>query len=119
MGMQSDDMQQFLHLSPEAREGKSLAGAHLPPRGFYRIKSASSCSTQRKSSMTYDFFCGAPGCFPSRSSAQHSNSGDLSQVSGEPEFVTKSSEEQDVVVDIKDPQEADIGAFTVQMTGSG
>lgn len=39
MGMRLEDMRRLSQLSPEAREGQSLAGAHMPTRGFYQIKS--------------------------------------------------------------------------------
>ena len=39
MGMRLEEMRRLSQLSPEAREGQSLAGAHMPTRGFYQIKS--------------------------------------------------------------------------------
>ena len=39
MGMRLGEMRRLSQLSPEAREGQSLTGAHMPTRGFYQIKS--------------------------------------------------------------------------------
>lgn len=39
MGMRLEEMRRLSQLSPEAREGQSLTGAHMPTRGFYQIKS--------------------------------------------------------------------------------
>lgn len=39
MGMRLEEMQHLSQLSPEARQGQSLTGAHMPTRGFYQIKS--------------------------------------------------------------------------------
>ena len=40
MGMQLPEMRQFAVLPPEQRLQQGLAGAHLPARGFYRVKTA-------------------------------------------------------------------------------
>lgn len=37
MGMRMDEMLELSQLSPEAREGQSLTGAHMPMRGFYQV----------------------------------------------------------------------------------
>lgn len=39
MGMRLEEMRRLSQLSPEARQGQSLTGAHMPTRGFYQIKS--------------------------------------------------------------------------------
>lgn len=39
MGMRLEEMRHVSQLSPEARQGQSLTGAHMPTRGFYQIKS--------------------------------------------------------------------------------
>ena len=41
MGMNLADMRLFAELSPGERPREGLAGAHLPPRGFYRVKTVS------------------------------------------------------------------------------
>lgn len=41
MGMQLPEMRQFANLPPEQRLQQGLAGAHLPARGFYRVKTIS------------------------------------------------------------------------------
>ena len=38
MGMQLDQMQRLAQLTPASRVLKNLPGAHMPARGFYRIK---------------------------------------------------------------------------------
>ncbi|DBB06587.1 TPA: hypothetical protein ACH3X1_012116 [Trebouxia sp. C0004] len=42
MGMQLDQMQRLAQLSPAARILENLPGAHMPARGFYRIKATTS-----------------------------------------------------------------------------
>ena len=37
MGMRMDEMLYLSRMSPEAREGLSLTGAHMPTRGFYQV----------------------------------------------------------------------------------
>ena len=39
MGMHLEEMRHLSQLSPEARQGQSLTGAHMPTRGFYQIQS--------------------------------------------------------------------------------
>ena len=41
MGMQLDAMHLFAELPPNERPREGLAGAHLPARGFYRVKTVS------------------------------------------------------------------------------
>ena len=41
MGMQLPEMRQFAVLPPEQRLQQGLVGAHLPARGFYRVKTIS------------------------------------------------------------------------------
>lgn len=41
MGMSLHDMRLFAELSLDERPREGLAGAHLPPRGFYRVKTVS------------------------------------------------------------------------------
>ena len=49
MGMQVDHMQQFADTSPADRSSVSLPNAHLPMRGFYRIKSVAASQLQKQS----------------------------------------------------------------------
>lgn len=41
MGMRLPEMRQFTKLPPEQRLQQGLAGAHLPARGFYHVKTIS------------------------------------------------------------------------------
>lgn len=52
MGMRLEEMRRLSQLGPEAREGQSLTGAHMPTRGFYQIKS--------KQAVRQISFCGFP-----------------------------------------------------------
>lgn len=45
MGMRMDEMLYLSRLSPEAREGQSLIGAHMPTRGFYQVADVKSPGT--------------------------------------------------------------------------
>ena len=47
MGMHVDEMKRFAASDPQNREQQTLPGSHLPARGFYRIKSTGTTSTQR------------------------------------------------------------------------
>ena len=49
MGMHVDHMQQFADTSPADRSSVSLPNAHLPKRGFYRIKSVAASQLQKQS----------------------------------------------------------------------
>lgn len=49
MGMHVDHMQQFADTSPGDRSSVSLPNAHLPKRGFYRIKSVAASQLQKQS----------------------------------------------------------------------
>lgn len=48
MGMHVDSMQQFAGTSPAERSSLCLPDAHLPKRGFYRIKSAAASQLQKQ-----------------------------------------------------------------------
>lgn len=48
MGMHVDHMQQFADTSPADRSSVSLPNAHLPKRGFYRIKSVAASQLQKQ-----------------------------------------------------------------------
>ena len=49
MGMHVDSMQRFADTSPADRSGVCLPDAHLPKRGFYRIKSVAASQLQKQS----------------------------------------------------------------------
>ena len=48
MGMHVDSMQRFADTSPADRSSASLPEAHLPKRGFYRIKSRAASQLQKR-----------------------------------------------------------------------
>ena len=48
MGMHLADMKRFASEDPASRKNQTLPGAHLPARGFYRIKSANASQNQRQ-----------------------------------------------------------------------
>lgn len=97
MGMRMDEMRRLSQLSFEAREGQSLTGAHLPPRGFYRLnsngneKGSSSC-------------CGFPLW---RQVPPASGAANLQHVSGESEGIATDAEDQDTVVEVATEQLSD------------
>ena len=76
MGMTLDAMQQWRDLTPAERGTQSLPGAHLPIRGFYRIKSINSSQLQKQRSTSVSF-CGIP--FWVSQKPQNDSSEDLSQ----------------------------------------
>lgn len=93
MGMRLDEMRRLSQLSPEAREGQSLSGAHLPPRGFYQLNS----DGNRKGSSSC---CGVPGWWQMQHMSRAGGAADLQHVSGESEIVATSAEDQGVVVEV-------------------
>lgn len=48
MGMHMDSMQQFADTRPAERSSEFLPDAHLPKRGFYRIKSVAASQLQKQ-----------------------------------------------------------------------
>ena len=48
MGMHLDSMQQFAGTSPAERSSMCLPDAHLPKRGFYRIRSVAASQLQKQ-----------------------------------------------------------------------
>lgn len=48
MGMSVDTMRKFADSEPADRDSDSLLGAHLPKRGFYRIKSVAAGQLQKQ-----------------------------------------------------------------------
>ena len=93
MGMRMDEMRRLSQLSPEAREGQSLTGAHLPPRGFYKLnsngneKGSSSC-------------CGFPIWRQMPHASHARGAANLQHVSSESEVVATDAEDQDMVVEV-------------------
>lgn len=117
MGMQMDQMRHISRLNPEARKGQTLPGAHLPPRGFYLLKSVG--QTQNQSAPTSSL-CGIPVWPFLQSSGPHSTLDGANCVS-EPELQsTQPTKDQFVVVDIKteESQEEQAGAQFQQGVGS-
>ena len=57
MGMSLDAMQQWRDLTPADRGTQSLPSAHLPIRGFYRIKSIHSSQLQQTSAEAESHQC--------------------------------------------------------------
>ena len=93
MGMRLDEMRRLSQLSPEAREGQSLTGAHLPPRGFYKLNSN---GNERITTSC----CGVPVWWQMQDASHASGAADLQHVSGESEIAATSAEDQGVVVEL-------------------
>ena len=92
MGMRLDEMRRLSQLSPEAREGQSLTGAHLPPHGFYQLNSGN----ERISSSC----CGVPVCWQMQHASHGGATADLQHVSGESEVGATDAEDEGVVVEL-------------------
>ena len=90
MGMRLEEMRRLSQLSPEAREGQSLSGAHLPPRGFYQLKSRG----QAQKPATREIrCCGLPVWWQLQPSGHNSSASDLQQISVESDLAASSSDE--------------------------
>ena len=98
MGMHLSDMQRLSQLSPEEREGQTLTGAHLPPRGFYKIKSEAKIRKQASRQLTW---CGIPLWWRMPLPVADSSVSDLHHVSADTELAEAASGEQSVVIEVK------------------
>ena len=54
MGMHLADMKRFASENPASRKSPTLPGAHLPAKGFYRIKSANASQNQRQNAVPWN-----------------------------------------------------------------
>ena len=54
MGMHLADMKRFASEDPANRKNQTLPGAHLPAKGFYRIKSANASQHQRQNAFSLE-----------------------------------------------------------------
>jgi hypothetical protein len=88
MDMSLEAMRQWRDLAPSERGTQTLPGAHLPVRGFYRIKSITSGQLQRQKSSGLSL-CGIPFWVTPRS--ENTSSKDLFQPSMESELVSQYS----------------------------
>ncbi len=94
MGMHLDEMRHLSQLSPEAREGQSLTGAHLPARGFYKIKSSGKV---QKPAVQEISCCGFPVWWQMQASGHDSSTTDLRHVSIESEVAAGASADKPVM----------------------
>ena len=90
MGMRLQEMRRLSQLSPEAREGQSLNGAHLPTRGFYQLKSRDQVNKPATQEMRC---CGLPVWWQLQPSSHDSSALDLQQISVESDIAASSSDE--------------------------
>ena len=97
MGMPLDAMRQFSELSPAERGTSVLSGAHMPSRGFYRIRSVTPGQLDRQRG-SGPSICGIPFWVSSRSEA--AVSAPLGQGSLECEIGSGGSVDTSVVGDI-------------------
>lgn len=88
MDMSLEAMRQWRDLDPSERGTQTLPGAHLPVRGFYRIKSTSSGQLQRQKAAGLSL-CGIPFWVTPQSETTCST--DLFQPSMESELVSQDS----------------------------
>ncbi len=88
MDMSLEAMRQWRDLDPSERGTQTLPGAHLPVRGFYRIKSTTSGQLQKQKSSGLSL-CGIPFWVTPRS--ENTSSKDLFQPSMESELVSQYS----------------------------
>ena len=84
MGMHVDSMQQFAGKSPAERSSVCLPDAHLPKRGFYRIKSVAASQVQKQPESRPPSFrillCLGSKASKAGSSSTLSQSGDTSDI---------------------------------------
>ncbi|KAA6428794.1 MAG: hypothetical protein FRX49_01669 [Trebouxia sp. A1-2] len=98
MGMRFTEMQCLSQLSPEEREGQTLTGAHLPTRGFYKIKSEAKIQKQASRQLTW---CGIPLWWRVPLPVPDSSVSDLHHVSADTELAEAASGDQPVVIEVK------------------
>ncbi len=98
MGMRLAEMQRLSQLSPEEREGQTLTGAHLPTRGFYKIKSEAKIQKQASRQLTW---CGIPLWWRIPLPVPDSSVSDLHHVSADTELAEAASDDQSVVIEVK------------------
>ena len=88
MDMSLDAMRQWRDLTPSERGTQTLPGAHLPVRGFYRIKSITSGQLQKQKAPGLSL-CGIP--FWVAPQSENTSSKDLVQPSMESVLVSQCS----------------------------
>ncbi len=98
MGMHLADMQRLSQLSPEEREGQTLTGAHLPTRGFYKIRSEAKIQKQASRQLTW---CEVPLWWRMPLPVPDSSVSDLHHVSVDTELAEAASGDQAVVIEVK------------------
>ncbi len=98
MGMRLTEMQRLSQLSPEEREGQTLTGAHLPTRGFYKIKSEAKIQKQASRQLTW---CGISLWWRMPPPVPDSSVSDLHHVSADTELAEAASDDQSVVIEVK------------------
>ena len=92
MGMRLEEMQRLSQLSPQAREGQTLTGAHMPTRGFYQIKS--------KQTVTDIGCCGLPLWWRLQPELHDNNASGLPQVNDVSGLDALDTQDSHVVIDI-------------------
>ena len=114
MDMRLEEMRRLSQLSPEAREGQSLSGAHLPPRGFYQLKSQG----QTNKPATREIRCfGLPVWWQLQPSGPNSSASDLQQISVESDLAASSSDEPGVT-DVESQEHTAKSAVALRTQGS-
>ena len=114
MGMRLQEMRRLSQLSPEAREGQSLNGAHLPTRGFYQLKSRDQVNKPATQEMRC---CGLPVWWQLQPSSHDSSALDLQQISVESDIAASSCDEP-VVTDLESQERPADSAVAVPSEGS-
>ncbi len=103
MGMHLDEMRHLSQLGPDVREDQGLPGAHLPARGFYKIRSRDEAERESACNCNY---CGSPFWWLLRPASHHNNLSDLHHDSIESEVTSTAAEDQHVVIEVKSEEDA-------------
>ncbi|DBA92558.1 TPA: hypothetical protein ACH3X1_002782 [Trebouxia sp. C0004] len=103
MGMRLDEMRHLSLLGPDARVDQGLPGAHLPARGFYKIRSRD--EPQREPAQNYTY-CGIPFWWLLHPMSHRNNLDDLHHDSIESEVTSTGAEDQHVVIEVISEEDA-------------
>ncbi len=103
MGMRLDEMRQLSQLGPDAREDQGLPGAHMPARGFYKIRSRNEAQREPACNCNY---CGVPFWWLLHPASHDNNMNDLHHDSIESEVASTAAEDQHVVIEVKTEEDA-------------
>ena len=103
MGMHLDEMRHLSQLGPDAREDQGLPGAHLPARGFYKIRSRDEAESETMCNCNY---CGNPFQWLLHPASHHNHQNDLHHDSIESEATSTAAEDQHMVIEVKSEEDA-------------